>query len=80
MHVYYANTVKIQNDTVKPENDTVNETVFSLAKQNKTITATEICEGLNMSLSTVKRKIKDLKTAGNNKTYRKRQNRLLGNN
>jgi len=32
-----------------------------LIKQNKNITATEISERLNMSLSTVRRKIKDLK-------------------
>lgn len=50
MHVHCA-------DTVKPQNDTV----FSLIKQNKNITATEISERLNMSLSTVRRKIKDLK-------------------
>ncbi len=61
MHVHYADTVKTQNDTVKPEDDTVNDTVFSLIKQNKSITATEISERLNMSLSTVRRKIKDLK-------------------
>jgi fido (protein-threonine AMPylation protein) len=54
MHVHYA-------DTVKPQNDTVNDTVFSLIKQNKNITATEISERLNMSLSTVRRKIKNLK-------------------
>lgn len=64
IHVHYADTVKKQNDTVKLENDTVNDTVFSLIKQNKNITATEICERLNMSLSTVKRKIKDLKEQG----------------
>jgi len=53
-------TVKMQNDTVKSENDTV----FSLIKQNKNITATEISERLNLSLSTVKRKIKNLKEQG----------------
>lgn len=61
MHVHYADTVKLKNDTVKSENDTVNDTVFSLVKQNKNITATEISERLKMSLSTVKRKIKNLK-------------------
>lgn len=57
MHVHYADTVKLGNDIV-------NDTVFSLIKQNKNITATEISERLNMSLSTVKRKIKNLKEQG----------------
>ena len=48
------------DDTVKTENDTV----FSLIKQDKNITAVEISEQLNLSLSTVKRKIKDLKEQG----------------
>ena len=64
MHVHYADTVKTQNDTVKSNNDTVNDTVFSLIKQNKNITTTEISERLNMSLSTIKRKIKVLKEQG----------------
>lgn len=64
MHVHYADTVKTQNDTVKSRNDTVNDTVFSLVKQNKNITATEISERLNISLSTAKRKIKELKEKG----------------
>jgi len=55
---------KNENDTVKSENDTVHDTVFSLLRQNKNITGTEIVERLNMSLSTVKRKIKDLKEQG----------------
>ena len=57
MHVHYS-------DTVKSENDTVNDTVFSLIKQNKNIAAAEINEQLNLSLSTVKRKIKELKEQG----------------
>ena len=61
MHVEYA-------DTVKPQNDTVNDTVFSLIKQNNKITANEIRARLGMSLSTVKRKIKTLKEQG--KIYR----------
>jgi Protein involved in cell division len=64
MHVHYADTVKPGNDTVKSENDTVNDTVFSLIQQNKNITAIEISERLNLSLSTVKRKIKNLKEQG----------------
>jgi fido (protein-threonine AMPylation protein)/DNA-binding transcriptional ArsR family regulator len=57
MHVHQA-------DTVKKQNDTVNDTVFSLIKQNKNLTTTEISERLKVSLSTVKRKIKDLKEKG----------------
>lgn len=64
MHVHYPDPVKTKNDTVKSENDTVNDTVFSLVKQNKNITATEISDRLKMSLSTVKRKIKNLKEQG----------------
>jgi fido (protein-threonine AMPylation protein) len=51
-------------DTVKKQIDTVNDTVFSLFKQDNKITAKEISERLKMSLSTVRRKIKDLKENG----------------
>ncbi len=61
MHIHYVDTV---NDTVKPENDTVNDTVFNLIKQNNKITANEMSERLNISLSTAKRKIKELKEKG----------------
>ena len=44
--------------------DTVNDTVFSLIKQEKNITAKEISERLKMSLSTVRRKIKELRNNG----------------
>jgi len=64
MHVQYIDTVKSQNDTVKSENDTVNNTVFHLIKQNNKITATEISERLKISLSTAKRKLKELKVSG----------------
>jgi len=57
-------TVKPPSDTVKSENDTVNDTVFNLIKQNNKITAAGISERLNISLSTAKRKIKDLKVKG----------------
>ncbi|MDR0970675.1 MAG: Fic family protein [Lentimicrobiaceae bacterium] len=60
MHVHFTSS----NDTVKTENDTVNDTVFSLIKQNNKITANEISERLKMSLSTVRRKIKKLKDNG----------------
>ena len=61
MHIHYIEPVKTQNDTVKSENDTVNDTVFSLINENNNITAAQISERMNMSLSTVKRKIKSLK-------------------
>jgi len=60
MHIL-ADTV---NDTVKPKIDTVNDIVFSLIKQDNKITATEISERLKMSLSTIRRKIKELKDNG----------------
>ena len=64
MHVNYNDTVNPQNDTVKLDNDTVNDTVLKLIKQNNRITATDICEKLNLSLSTTKRRIKKLKESG----------------
>lgn len=60
MHIL-ADTV---NDTVKQQIDTANDTVFAVIKQNNKITANEISERLKMSLSTVKRKIKELKNNG----------------
>lgn len=60
MHIL-ADTV---NHTVNKQIDTVNDTVFSLIKQDNKITAKEISERLKMSLSTVRRKIKDLKDNG----------------
>lgn len=73
MHVQYIDTVNndtvnVEIDTVKTGNDTVNDTVndnvFYLIKQNATITAAEIGERLKISLSTVKRRIKQLKESG----------------
>jgi Fic family protein len=61
MHIHYVPTV---NDTVKMQNDTVNDTVCHLIKQNNKITAAEISERLHISLSTAKRKIKELKEKG----------------
>jgi len=52
------------NDTVKSQNDTVNDTVFLLIKQDNKMTANEISERLKISLSTVKRKIKELRDNG----------------
>lgn len=60
IHIF-AGTV---SDTVKPQNDTVNDTVFSLIKQKNKITANEMSERLKMSLSTVRRKIKELRNNG----------------
>ena len=57
MHVKYI-------DTVKTVNDTVNGTVFNLIKQNSLITSTEISQQLKESLSTAKRRIKELKESG----------------
>jgi fido (protein-threonine AMPylation protein) len=57
MHIL-ADTV---NDTVKLQIDTVNDTVFSLIKQDNKITANEMSERLKMSLSTIRRKIKELR-------------------
>lgn len=60
MHIL-ADTV---NDTVKLQIDTANDTVFSLITQDKNITANEISERLRISLSTVRRKIKELRNNG----------------
>ena len=61
MHVQYIDTVKTEVDTL---NDTVNDTVFNLIKQNTMITSSEISQQLKISLSTAKRKIKELKESG----------------
>ena len=61
MHVQYIDTVKTEVDTV---NDTVNDTVLNLIKQNTMITSSEISQQLKISLSTAKRKIKELKESG----------------
>jgi len=61
IHIHYVSAL---NDTVKTQNDTVNDTVFYLIKQNSKITTAEISEQLNISLSTAKRKIKELKENG----------------
>jgi len=51
-------------DTVKLQIDTVNDTVFSIIKQDNNITAHEISERLKISVSTVRRKIKELRNNG----------------
>jgi fido (protein-threonine AMPylation protein)/DNA-binding transcriptional ArsR family regulator len=63
MHIL-VDTVKPRIDTVKPRIDTVNDTVFSLMEQDNKITAIEISQRLGLSLSTVRRKIKELRDSG----------------
>lgn len=41
--------------------DTTNDIIFSLIKRNNKISATQISERLNISLSTAKQRIKELK-------------------
>ena len=64
MHIFADTVNDTVNDTVKSQVDTVNDTVFLLIKQDNKITAKEISVRLKMSLSTVRRKIKDLKNNG----------------
>lgn len=51
-------------DTVIPPIDIVNDTVFSLIKENNAITGTQVSERLKISVSTVRRRINDLKKDG----------------
>lgn len=64
MHIRFTSGSKNKGDTVKRKSDTVNDTVFNLLKRNKKLTAAEISVHLNLSLSTVKRRIKLLKDIG----------------
>jgi ribosomal protein S25 len=75
MHVPHADPVNTRHDlvndpvnvpigTVNEARGTVYDTVSSLMKQDKHITAVEISERLNLSLRTVRRMIKDLKEKG----------------
>lgn len=59
-HPLKNRTMHIHYEPVKTENDTV----FFLIKQNNQITANEISKQLNISVSTVKRRIKTLKEQG----------------
>jgi fido (protein-threonine AMPylation protein) len=61
MHIHYSDTVNSPKDLVKSSNGTVNDTVFTLIKDNNKITAIEISEQLKISMSTVRRRIKELK-------------------
>ena len=60
MHILADTVNDTVNDTVKSKN----ETVFSLIKQNNKINANENSERLNISWSTVRRKIKELRNNG----------------
>lgn len=51
-------------DTVNLRSDTVNDTVFGLIRANPHITAEEIHQKLDISIATVKRRIKRLKDDG----------------
>lgn len=57
IHILFNDTVKLKNDTVK----SIEDTMLSLIKEDKTITITDISKQLKMSISTIKRKIKQLK-------------------
>lgn len=73
-HLLKNRDLHILADTAPPLFETANEAVFLLMKQNNKITADAISKQLKISLSTVRRKIKELKTnqeierVGNNKT------------
>ena len=64
MHLFAEAPHDTVNDTVKQGIDTVNDTVFSLIAGDNKITALEISKRLTISLSTVRRKIKELKREG----------------
>ncbi len=68
MHIYYNDTVNAQNDTDNDTENTIsdtnNDTVFFLIQNNNHITTKAISDRLNISISTVKRKIKELKECG----------------
>ncbi|MCX8473996.1 MAG: Fic family protein [Sediminibacterium sp.] len=56
-----SDTLKSQIDTLNTQIDTLNDSVFSLIELDNKVTANEIRERLKISLSTVRRKIKELK-------------------
>ena len=76
VHINYTDTIKVLNDTTKSKidtvndtindtiNDTLNDTVFNLIKQDNKMHAIKISEQLKISLSTAKRRIKELKQQG----------------
>lgn len=67
--IYYSppDTVKLKTDTVNVDNDTqetIFDTVLGLIKQNSKITAEQLSIKLKISLSTAKRRTKELKDDG----------------
>lgn len=62
--LFCIDTVNEIISNVDTVNDTVNNIVLDLIKQNTLITSSEISKQLNISLSTVKRKLKALKDTG----------------
>lgn len=64
MHIHFLPPNETVNKVNEPVNDTVYESVFSLIKKDKNITAAQMSENLQVSLSTVKRKIRELKIKG----------------
>jgi fido (protein-threonine AMPylation protein) len=68
MHIRWAEIAEsfTVSFTVSPDtvNDTVNDTVFDMIKANPRVTAEEIRARLNISIATVKRRIKALKESG----------------
>ena len=69
IHIHFSDTIKPKNDTANDTikldfdtiNDTINNAVLDLIKQNKNINVTEISERLNISESTIKLKVKEVK-------------------
>lgn len=57
LHIHY-------HDSLKSNIDTVNDTVFSLLEKDGKLTAAELSQTLNISVSTVRRRIKTLKEKG----------------
>ncbi len=74
MHISYkgdGDTVNLKNDTVKEsfdtvkvKNDTVNRKIVQFIADDEGVTAEKMSELLNLSLSTVKRRLKKLKENG----------------
>lgn len=60
MHIQFNDTDNTKTDTVKTKTDTV----FDLIRQNNNVSASEISERLSISLSTAKRRIRELKENG----------------
>lgn len=61
MHVLYS---KYENDTIKQQSDTINDTVIFLLQQNPKLTGAQLSEQLSVSLSTIRRALRELKAQG----------------